>query len=57
MKYAIYGETKVQIAEGATLETVKSALSTIYPELSNASVSIDADGNFIFAVATATKGL
>lgn len=55
-RYAIYGETKVEVQEGVSIDSVKNALSTIYPELSNANVSIDAAGNFVFTVATATKG-
>ena len=54
--FAQYGSTKVEIREGVSPEVIKATLSTIYPEIENATSSIDAEGNVIFTVATATKG-
>lgn len=55
--FAQYGDTKIELREGVTPEVVKQTLSAIYPEIENASSSIDAQGNVIFTVATATKGI
>ena len=56
MAFAIYGTTKVELKEGVTPEIVKETLSSIYPEIENATSSIDNEGNIVFSVATATKG-
>ena len=54
--YAIYGETKVELKAGVTPEAVKNTLSAIYPEIENATSSMNAAGDIVFTVATATKG-
>lgn len=56
MAYAIYGDTKIELKEGVTPEAVKNTLSAIYPEIENASTSINTNGDVVFTVATATKG-
>lgn len=54
--YAVYGETKVELKPGVTPEAVKNTLSAIYPEIENATTSVNAAGDIVFTVATATKG-
>jgi hypothetical protein len=56
-RYAIYKDTKVELQEGVTVDAVKSALSAIYPEIRSANSTVAPNGDIIFTVATATKGI
>lgn len=53
----IYGAIKVSLSGNQTPEEVKDRLSLAYPELKNATITINEDGDFELVVATATKGM
>lgn len=53
----VYGAIKVQLQGNQTPEEVKERLTLAYPELENATITINQDGDFVLTVATATKGI
>lgn len=53
----VYGAIRVNLQEGQTPEEVKERLALAYPELENATITINQDGDFVLTVATATKGI
>lgn len=53
----VYGAIIVKLQDGQTPEEVKERLTLAYPELKNATITIDENGDFVLTVATATKGL
>lgn len=55
-KLAIYGETTVTVTDGMTNEQVKSYLAAFHPELRNAEIYTDGDGNIRFRTSGGSKG-
>lgn len=57
MTYAIYGDTQLPITEDMNLDQVKTSLAAFYPELRNAEVYTDTDGNVRFKTSGGSKGV
>lgn len=51
----IYGTSRIEL-NNLTPEQALNILKTAYPELANATITINENGDFVATVATATKG-
>ena len=56
VRVARYKEYKVVIDENATIDEVRANLAEIFPEIDNAEVDEDINGNLTFTVRAGTKG-
>lgn len=55
--FAIYGEARIPINEGTTVDQVKGMLASLYPEVANYQSYTDEDGNIRFRPSGGSKGL
>lgn len=53
---AKYLSESIDLPAGTTKEDAIAAMTIIYPEVKNAEVSTDAEGNYVFTVKSSKKG-
>ena len=52
----VYGSNTIEQSADVSIEDVKSAMTEFFPELENATYTIDEDGTVTFVVRAASKG-
>lgn len=56
MRKFVYGSNTIEQSADVSIEDVKSAMAEFFPELENATYTIDEDGTVTFVVRAASKG-
>ena len=52
----IYNGSVLNLPAGTTIEEARAALVGIYPEIANATATLNAQGQLVFTVKAGTKG-